>query len=86
MASNAVASVSSTPATLGVSPVVTVSPTGPITKGVGQPASFSVTAVGPNLSYDWLLNGISIGALNSPSLSYSPTMSDVGTRSISCKV
>lgn len=86
VATNAVASTASSSATIGVSPVVTVSPSGTVTKGLGQPGTFTVTAVGPNLSYDWLLNGVSIGAPNSAVLSYSPVAADVGTRSVSCRV
>jgi hypothetical protein len=47
-------------------PIITVQPT-PVTRFVGLPYAFSVTAVGsPTINYQWLTNGVAItGATNS---------------------
>ncbi len=86
IASNSLGTATSSTGILRVSPAVVVDPS-PTTVPVGSAAAFSVVAVGAGLSYDWLKGGVSLGAANSPSLSYLALPVDIGVAvSISCKV
>lgn len=54
---------------------------------MGTTATFSVTALGAGLTYDWLKGGVSLGAPSSALLSYVALPVDIGVAvSISCKV
>ncbi|MBL9212269.1 MAG: hypothetical protein JNL92_17550 [Opitutaceae bacterium] len=54
-----------------------------VTVNAGQPATFSVTAFGTGLSYQWLKNGGAIAGANAPSYSIASTQaSDAGTYAV----
>ena len=54
-----------------------------VTVNVGQPASFSVSAFGTGLSYQWLKNGGAIAGANGPSYTISSAQtSDAGTYAV----
>lgn len=71
--------------TVAASPTVNISPTGPVTKDVGQIQTFSATTTGGtgSLTYQWFLDGVSAGSNNA---SYSYTASTAGAHSVTCKV
>ncbi|MFD3002312.1 PKD-like domain-containing protein [Pontibacter toksunensis] len=78
------ASVTSTSADLIVNPLtrITAQPQ-PQTVCVGQPASFSVTATGTNIGYQWLKNGAEIpGAISSTYSIPAVTTADAGNYSV----
>lgn len=80
--------VDSGPGTLSVEPVGTgpiVITARPLSQNVnaGQSVSFSITATGPGLAYQWLKNGATIaGATNSTYTINSPQLADVATYTV----
>ena len=66
----------------GVPPAITAQPT-PATAAVGSPATFSVTATGINLNYQWQKNGAPVSGAIDSSYTLNPVSAgDAGTYSV----
>jgi hypothetical protein len=78
--SNTRGPVTSRTGNLRLSPTILTQPASTATVA-GFPASFTLSAAGPALTYTWLVNGARVAGSPStaPSLSYTPQASDAGT-------
>ncbi len=56
-------------------PVITQNP-GPVSVNVGSPATFSVSAVGVGLTYQWRRNNVAIPGATSATYTFTPTLAD----------
>ena len=78
---------SSTVVTLSITPNAVITNQSPdLTICAGDIANFFITATGPNLTYQWLENGIAIAGETNDSLTVSPTTAAMNGNVYSCQV